>query len=206
MAVTFGGTIWNGHAVLPDGQGYVDISTNVMDWDTGIMQFETRGAPFMAKGNIGWSAMKNIRITAPVGALAIRDARLYGLSGDVKIGLSRLTFRDPCQADGTIVVRRVAMDYPDWSWQGPDLTGPISCQNKVLIFNMTGQAKSGENGGGEYERDDINMTLGVHASGRYDIDLSFITREAGANIALPLLGFDNQNGRWQLTERGQWTP
>ena len=196
--LNYGGTIWTGYAALPDNQGYMDLSVNLIDGLTGngLMQFETRGTSFVATGALGVADVKNVRMKAPVQALTMRDARLYGLSGEVDITLKTLTYRSPCTAEGKILVRGVTMNYPDWVWQGPDLSGPISCQGDVLIFDMTGQ------GGG----DGISLTLGLHKGGRYDINLAFTTQQAGADIALPLLGFDAQNGRWQLTERGQWSP
>lgn len=195
-ALAFGGNLWNGFASLPDGNGYVDIKTRPLSIVKGQlpMAFKTRGTPFVAAGRAGWGRMSEVRISAPLQALVKRDARLYGLSGNTVMTVSDLDLRGECSASGTVVVDDIAMDYPGWKWQGPQMSGPIVCKEGVMIFDLSGKQAG----------DDIRLRLGVDRQGGYDVQLSFSTRELGAEAALPLMGFENRSGVWTLVEKGRW--
>ena len=195
-SIKFGGSLWKGFVSLPYDNGYIDIKTRPLSVFKGQppIRFETRGAPFMATGSAGWGQLADVRITAPLQALVKRDARLYGLSGNTVMAVSALDFRGDCSASGSVGVDNVVMDYPGWKWKGPKMTGPIACEGGVLTFDLSGQQAS----------DDIRILLGVDRNGGYDLRLSFSTCEPGADLALPLLGFENRSGIWTLVEKGRW--
>lgn len=194
--IKFGGNLWHGFASLPDDNGYIDIQTRPFSVFKGQrpIRFETRGAPFMATGRAGWGQLSDVNISAPLQALVKRDARLYGLSGNTVMAISALDFRGDCSASGSVTVDNIFMNYPGWKWQGPKMAGPITCDDGEMIFDLSGKQLG----------DDIRLLLGIDRNGGYDLRLSFSTRDPGADLALPLLGFENRGGIWTLVEKGSW--
>jgi len=120
----------------------------------------------------------------------------FATQSPANIQISELQIKDDgCAfAQGQVSTDFLALNRSRWQWQGPMLTGPISCEGGDLLVNLSGR----EN------RQIIRADLRLSKSGSYSANITVQTDQAEAGVVLPLYGFEKQGRQYKLTEQGQW--
>ncbi len=97
-------------------------------------------------------------------------------------------------ATGTIRTDVLKRNKARFQWQGPELSGPINCENGEIVATLSGQDS----------RTEIEAVARINLSGSYRLETSVSSRDPEAAALLPLYGFQRSGGRFTLTEQGQW--
>ena len=84
------------------------------------------------------------------------------------------------KAEGRIWTNLLTRMESRWQWRGPELEGPISCQEGDVVLSLAGQNAAGEEVEGRLE-------VGLDATGRFQANVSNSQPETAQ--ALILLGF-----------------
>lgn len=196
--VQYSGTIWNGQVRGLDFVGRANFQVNPKALVTGglPLSFSSQSTAMSVSGQASLKQLKDIRFDGILAKLPTRDGRLKELAGRVNINVSNLEIKDDecISAAGKITTDFLAMNQARWQWQGPKLTGPISCEGGDLIVNLLGQ----EN------RQKIRADLRLSKEGDYAANITVQTDQPEASVVLPLYGFEAVGREYKLTEQGQW--
>lgn len=124
------------------------------------------------------------------------DGRLRGLRGDVTALILDMQFSEQsCQsATGTIQTDVLQRNGGTIQWTGPELTGPIRCEDGALIADLSGQDTEQA----------ISALIRLVPDGTYRADINVRTLRAEADAVLPLFGFSRSGQSFVLTEQGKW--
>ena len=196
-SLRYSGTIWNGQITGIDYLGRAQFKLSPKALFSGGLQlsFTTASPAITMSGQASANKLSNLRFAGQLAQLPTRDGRLKDLAGQVNFTVSEMEFGESCQsASGRAATDFLGRNRARWQWAGPNLSGPISCDEGDLIVNLAGS-----------EADQtIRADLRLSPNGSYSADISVQTRQPEAGVVLPLYGFDAVNGEFRLTERGQW--
>ena len=196
--VAYSGTVWAGQVRGLDYMGTASFQLQPKKIGSGglPLTFTSQSPAMSISGQASRKIFKDIRFLGTLAKLPTRDGRLKQLAGQVNIQLRNIQIKDDnCVfAEGEISTDFLALNRSRWQWQGPILSGPISCEDGDLLVNLSGQ----EN------RQIIRADLRLSHNGRYSANISVQTDQAEAGVVLPLYGFEKQGRQFKLTEQGQW--
>jgi len=152
------------------------------------------------QGRAGRSGLKDVSISGQVWTFSNVDPRLSGVRGSFSVSLNRLAV-DPgnpaagcTSASGHARTDVLQSNEAWWSWAGPDLQGPIRCEDGALLLALAGD-QSGQT---------VDMTIRAFPYGRYNVGVSVKTGDAAAQNVMALFGFARSGERYTLNETGRW--
>ena len=186
------GTVWNGAVVGIDG--LPPIQTRLRGTE---VELTADGPTLTLRARAGRSSLSDVALTSPIAALARFDPRLAGLDGEAAITLERVEFaQGRCTAAiGTAATDVLASNAARWSWQGPKLSGPVTCEEGEVVLSLEGEDATQA----------ATARLQIDPAGPYRTEVGLSTDEPGAGLVLPLFGFEPAGAnRWRLSESGSW--
>lgn len=197
------GTIWNGrlHGVDVAGQSIGDVTfklkpaallTGALAFDLGIDGLTGAGR---GSGKIGLNrtvSIENAIADINIQTLARLDPRLRQAPAQLTATIKHLeiTGDGACRkADGVISTDILTSLGGRYAWEGPPMSGPVSCHNNALRIVL-------QNDGGP---DDITASVDLHPSGVYDVTARMQTTNTNVRQALLALQFENRDGAYFYT-------
>jgi len=186
------GTIWNGH--IAHIEGLPPISTQL---EGRQIVFAADGSQLKMQGVAAPGRISDIDLNLPIASLTRFDGRLSGLSGDIGLRLEELiTTEGKCvSASGSAATNVLAVNAARWQWTGPELNGPISCEEGAVVITMDGMSGS----------DTVRARIAISPNGPYRTDVTIDTPDPNAAAVLPLFGFERLGGQaYRLSESGAW--
>ena len=196
--VSYSGTVWTGQARGLDYIGTANFQLQPKKLVSGglPLTFTSQSPAMFISGQASRKTFKDIQFSGTLAKLPTRDGRLKELAGQVNIQLGEMQIKgDDCiSAQGQISTDFLTLNRSRWQWQGPTLSGPISCEGGDLLVNLSGR----EN------QQIIRADLRLSQNGSYSANISVETDQAEAGVVLPLYGFEKQDRQFKLTEQGQW--
>lgn len=195
--INYSGTLWRGKITGLDFIGAAQYKFNPRRVMKGglPLSFQTASEAMKISGKASRNKIIGLNFIGQLANLPTTDGRLKGLTGDVNIQITALKFDKDCEsATGKASTDFLSRNKARWQWQGPVLSGPVSCEHGDLIANLTG-AENGQT---------VRADLRILTNGAYRADISVKTSLTEAAIVLPLYGFEKRNGEFKLTEQGKW--
>lgn len=124
------------------------------------------------------------------------DGRLQGLRGDFSAQISEMKISEQsCEmAAGTARTDVLQRNGGTIQWTGPELTGPIRCEDGALLAELSGQDA----------QQTITALVKLAPDGTYRADVNVRTVRVEADAVLPLFGFSRSGQSFVLTEQGKW--
>ena len=151
----------------------------------------------IVKGTAGRNQLKDVKANINVGSLPITDKRLQGVQGQVNAKLDHLKISESCkQAKGEIKTNILAVNQAQWQWEGPVLSGPISCEDGRLLINLKGANEV---------LDVIAAKIYLSVDRQYEADILMdVQAGAPANSAIvaAFLGFQEVPQGYRLYQKG----
>ena len=194
----FTGTVWQGQITGLPLTGPLSIETSPAKLITGGTPFtlQSRAPGISLNGRAGFSQVQDLAYRADFAVLPITDGRLVNLAGNIDVRIEEAKFGQiGCESlTGTVRTDVLGRNQARLNWSGPDLSGPLSCENGEIVAALAGQDG----------RTDINAVLRVNVSGSYRLETTVTSRDPEAAVLLPLYGFQGNGNRYSLTEQGQW--
>lgn len=208
---------WAAGLALPDNIKTLapDLNYHGTVWSgtvSGLPIFETANlklAPFSRRASvqsgegrnylsadIGSSLAKDVDLRVDLATLPFSDGRLQGLRGAVKVKISEMQIENQmCQsATGTANTDVLQRNGGKIQWTGPELNGPIRCQEGALIADLKGQDAQQR----------ITALIRFSPDNSYRADISVQTTRVEADAVLPLFGFTRSGQKFVLLEQGRW--
>lgn len=147
-------------------------------------------------GNLGRTRAKDMDVQIDLSTLPMTDPRLQGLVGQLSATLDDVRWTD---AGCTAAAGRVATDILQRNggainWTGPNLAGPISCEDGHIIARLRGKDTE------QSVAADVTLML----NGDYRAEITVSTDRVEAPAVLPMFGFTGTNRDFRLTEQGRW--
>ena len=196
--IAYSGTVWEGQVTGIDYIGAVNFKLSPTAFFKGVLplNFETQSLAMSISGRASQTQLKDIRFSGVLSELPTRDGRLKELAGTVDIRVDDLQIKDEScvSASGIASTDFLALNRARWQWQGPELSGPISCEGGDLLASLSGNES----------RQRIRADLRLSADGSYSADITVQPDQPEAGVVLPLYGFEAVGRDYKLTERGQW--
>jgi len=156
-----------------------------------------------ARGGASNSEVKEFGFKINVSSLPLPDLRLRGLAGEIYGTVENARWdkdRACVSASGAATSNILTQNRALFAWEGPVLSGPISCDEAgSVIFDLKGADAV----------QSITVKVAISAAGQYHSDMRVVTKDPEAELVLPLFGFE-ERGRVQnsvefrLVEQGQW--
>ena len=193
----YSGTIWHGQVTGIPLTGPMAIRTSPKKLFSGTPVSVTGGGSAVyIKGDVGLSQIKDLRFQGEISDLPMTDGRLASMAGTISVTIEdlKLTKTGCRSASGTARTDVLARNRASLQWQGPELSGPISCEDGNILAALKGQDNMTE----------ITADLTVYLGGQYRMDMMVKSRDNRAAAILPLFGFQSVDGGFRLTEQGQW--
>jgi len=195
--IRYSGTVWDGAISEIDYLGTAQFQLSPKTFFSGglPLTFHTRSPAMHLSGQASKTRLQDISFIGQLAQLPTRDGRLKDLKGSVVINVSELLVGEGClSATGIATTDFLTQNKARWYWQGPKLSGPISCEEGDLIVELSGNES----------RQRIQADLRLSKDGSYRADISVQTNQKEASVVLPLYGFEQVGREYKLTEQGQW--
>ncbi len=193
------GTLWRGQLTPMPAIGPFDLKLGAGNWLKGLPPLHIRqkmpGLDFSAYA--GPSKIAALYYQGQLSALPVTDARFGPMQGQIKIAIESMRYHQDqgcLEATGTVWTDVLMRNQALLQWQGPELSGPILCEQGHWVAVLRGQ-QSG---------DDIEARLTVRLDGSYQSEITARSADSRADMALTFLGFNRQGERYRLTEQGRW--
>lgn len=202
---SFRGTIWRGSVHnLRDVESVTYALRPLKIFGPGLpVEAELAATGLRANLEASRHQAANLRLQINVANLPLPDPRLRGLAGQISAVIDDVSWTETAQCKsiaGTASTDVLTRNKALFSWEGPRLSGPVSCSDEGdYVFELQGQDP----------RQTISATVSISAGGQYKSDIAVITRDDEAALVLPLFGFEERgetsNGmEFRLVEQGQW--
>ena len=187
------GTIWRGTVSGLPLFGTANVNIAPLSRSLNIQSGQ--GANYFA-GLISPSEATDVDVRMDFATVPFTDGRLQGLRGDFTAQISQMSFSgQSCEAaTGTARTDVLQRNGGTIDWTGPELAGPIRCEEGALIANLSGQDAQQK----------ITALIRLIPDGTYRADINVQTRRVEADAVLPLFGFSRSGRSFVLTEQGKW--
>lgn len=186
------GTIWDGQV------GDVPLfGTVAVKGGFGDMSFLSAPGDVTLSGTVSRSGIENLVLSMPIARLPMSDARLSGLSGRISLRIAEAVIKDGAcvSAIGTASTNILAANRARFDWAGPELSGPVDCDDGRLRVRLSGDAGT----------ETVSATITTGLDGLYKSDVIVSTADPAAGNVLTLFGFNPAgNGDFRLLEQGRW--
>ena len=187
------GTIWRGTLSGLPLLGTANVKTSPL---ARRVEFEAGDGRNFISGILSSSAAKDVDVRMDVSTIPFTDGRLRGLRGDFAAQISEMTITDQAcaSAAGTAKTDVLQRNGATVQWTGPELSGPIQCEDGGLVANMSGQDAQQK----------IIAIIKIMPNGTYRAEVDVRTSRPEADVVLPLFGFSRSGQSFVLTEQGKW--
>lgn len=196
--VSYAGTIWDGQVRGLDHVGTANFKLSPKKLLSGGLpfSFNSYSHAMSISGHASHRQFAKVQFSGTLAKLPTRDGRLKDLAGQVNVRIDEFKINkgDCAFATGQLSTDFLALNRSRWQWQGPILTGPISCEGGDVLVNLSGR----EN------RQTIDVDMRLLKTGNYSANITVQTDQAEAGVVLPLYGFEKRDREYKLTEQGQW--
>lgn len=187
------GSVWNGqvrslrYGVQPLGD--LSFEANPMSLLTGQLASSTRlsGGALSGRGLVetslgGTFQLEQLSLTGTTDGLISLIPDIRDLNGEFNLVLREARFRDnEClEANGQVWTDILTRIEQGWGWAGPELEGPISCENGDLLMQLQGETTDGE-------AVNVRLLAGMDASGEFEARVTNAMPDTSR--ALTALGF-----------------
>jgi len=191
--LTVRGTIWQGSlSSLPIfGTANLDIAPQ-----NRTLKFQAGQDRNYASGTLSPTEAKNLDLRLDLASIPFTDGRLQGLLGNFTAEISEAQYNDQgCQsAVGKARTDVLMRNGGKIDWTGPELTGPIRCEDGALIVDLSGRDA----------QQSIAALIKLAPNGSYRADITVQTNRVEADAILPLFGFSRSGQSFKLIEQGNW--
>lgn len=187
------GTVWNGSvAGLPV---FETANLDISPFSRKAVITSGTGRNYLA-ATLQTDVVKDVDLRVNLGTLPLTDQRMQGLRGDLTAQISEIKIDgQSCQsATGTIRTDVLQRNGGTVQWTGPELSGPVRCENGALIADLKGRDA----------QQNITALIRVSPDGTYRADITARTTRQEADAILPLFGFTRSGQNFVLTEHGRW--
>ena len=187
------GTVWQGTVSGVPIFGTANLNIAPLSRTLG---FEAGQARNYASGRLSPTRATSIDFRMDFASVPFTDGRLQGLRGDFTAEISEAQFKDQtCQsAIGAARTDVLQRNGGTIDWTGPELTGPIRCEDGTLIVDLSGRDA----------QQTITALIRIMPDGTYRANVSVRTSRVEADAVLPLFGFSRSGQNFVLTEQGNW--
>ncbi len=200
------GTVWNGKlsGVVVNGQNLGDV-TIVLDpgqiftgHGAGHAAFARQGLRGEIRASYpifgGKARLSDILVEGDASAVPVLPARLKGSDGKFRLVIAKIVFeKDACStATGEVWTDALAKADLGQGWVGPELHGPVTCEDGKVAVEASGRPASGE---------DVSASLRVGLDLSLDLQARVANATNGAVETLTELGFHPENGAYVLHEQ-----
>lgn len=192
----YSGTIWRGFVTGTDA-GTVEVTTSFGRLVTGKNPVHLSGGPpgLSIYAEAGMAGVRAVKAEGSMKALALQDPRLGLVNGDFRIDVPDMELMEICEyANGTVWTDFLARNSARLRWKGPELEGPVSCEEGRIVLDMTGKDNAA----------DITAKIIIGLDGSYTTNITADVADPMAGLALKFFGFHKAGNGYQLTEQGRW--
>ena len=160
------------------------------------VEFESGQGRNYVAGVVSPSKATDIDFRMNFATVPFTDGRLQGLRGDFTAQISEMKIsKETCEsATGAARTDVLQRNGGTIQWTGPELAGPIRCEDGALIADLSGKD----------EQQTIKALIRLIPDGTYRADISVSTFREEADAVLPLFGFSRSGRSFILTEQGKW--
>jgi len=191
--LTVRGTIWQGSVSgLPIfGTASLDIAPLRQ-----AVEFQAGQARNYASGTLTPTEAKDLDLRLDLASVPFTDGRLQGLQGDFTAEISEVQYQDQTCQSATGIARTDVLKRNGGKidWTGPELTGPIRCEEGALIVDLSGRDA----------QQSIAALIRLVPNGSYRAEITVQTNRVEADAILPLFGFSRSGQSFKLVEQGTW--
>lgn len=187
------GTIWRGTVSGLPLFGTANL--NIAPLSRSVKFQSGQGRNYVA-GQVSPSRATDVDFSMDFATVPFTDGRLQGLRGDFAAQISEMKISgETCEsATGTARTDVLQRNGGKIQWTGPELVGPIRCEDGALIADLSGQDA----------QQTITALIRVIPDGTYRADVNVRTVRVEADVVLPLFGFSRSGQSFVLTEQGKW--
>lgn len=187
------GTIWQGTVSgLPIfGTANLDIAP----LDRSVELQAGQGQNY-ASGQFSSTRAADVDFRLDLASVPFTDGRLQGLRGNFIAEISEVNFtKQSCvSATGSARTDVLQRNGGTIDWTGPELSGPIRCEDGALIADLSGRDS----------QQSITALIRIIPDGTYRANIAVQTTRLEADVVLPLFGFSRSGQNFVLTEQGNW--
>lgn len=194
--LNYSGTVWRGSVSGIDLLDHLNFQLNPKSLFSKLpLRIDAGNGVNKLTARIGRTQAQDIDLRLNVAQLPLPDQRLTGMQGMVNIRISKAMFDEVCyEAMGQVETDILQKNIQTFAWAGPNLKGPIYCQDGNVIFDLSGRDNA----------QNIQAKITVEPAGAYRADINVQTSQIGAEAVLPLFGFSRTSRGFKLTEQGNW--
>ena len=187
------GTIWQGSVSGLPLFGTANLKVSPLSRQLELQSGQDRN---YLSGVVSTSTASDFTLHMDISTVPFSDGRLQGLRGDFTAQISEMELSDnSCQsATGTARTDVLQRNGGKIQWTGPELTGPIRCEDGALVADLSGRDA----------QQTITALIKLMPDGLYRADVSVRTIRVEADAVLPLFGFSRSGQNFVLTEQGKW--
>ena len=187
------GTVWNGTVTgLPIfGAANVDITP----LSRRALIHSGQGQNYLS-ADIGTRSAKDVDLRVNLATIPFTDGRLQGLRGMLNAQISDMQIENQSctSANGTVTTDVLQRNGGTVQWTGPELTGPIRCEEGALIADLKGRDSM----------QTISALIRMSPDNTYRVDINVRTARVEADAVLPIFGFTRSGKNFVLVEQGRW--
>ena len=191
--LSYSGTIWTGTVSGLPILGTANLDISPFSRRVHLVSGEGRN---YASAELGPNSAKDVNLRIDLSDLPLSDDRLKGLRGELSAKISEIILNDQtCQtATGSLQTDVLQRNGGLIEWTGPELSGPIRCEDGALIADLSGRDA----------QQTISALIRMLPDGSYRAEITVRTVRAEADAILPLFGFTRSGQNFILTEQGRW--
>jgi hypothetical protein len=191
--LTIRGTVWQGSVTGLPIFGTANLDVAPLSRTVAFQSGQDRN---YASGTVTPTAAKDLDLRLDLASIPFTDGRLQGLQGEFTAEISEAQYeKQLCQsAVGIAHTDVLKRNGGKIDWTGPELTGPIRCEDGALIVDLSGRDA----------QQSIAALIRLMPSGSYRADITVQTNRAEADAILPLFGFSRSGQSFKLIEQGSW--
>lgn len=196
-AVKLGGVVWNGYVPPINAVPPIRYKTRLggLFGDTPLIEFNGSGNGLSLDGTAKLNKVSQLTLRGDAFFLGQIDGRLSNLQGVFNLNARDIKFNGDCDGvSGQISTDILTRNKALWQWEGPALSGPITCENGILTSTLSGNIPG----------QSVEAVVKIIADGTFQIRAVINTNTAEAGLVLPLYGFEAQGERYTLNEAGRW--
>jgi hypothetical protein len=189
----FRGTVWDGSLTGLPIFGSANFSVAPLSRRGSVQSGQ--GQNYLA-AQMSPTAIRDVVMRLDLGDLPLTDGRLQGLRGLLRTDIVELNISDQSctSARGTVWTDVLQRNGGQIQWTGPELRGPLSCEEGALIANLSGRDA----------QQSIEALIRLQPDGIYRADVTVKTSRVEADAVLPLFGFSRSGQNFVLTEQARW--
>ncbi len=198
LGTKISGTIWNGQVsgLAPAGPIGFRLMPKNLFGEKPLLSLESHAAGFSANIDARANSILKANVWGRIDTFSHMNQQLAGLGGQFNLRLSGLEIDgDKCTINtGQISTDVLTQNIRVWSWSGPTLAGPVSCDGNQLVLNL-----SGDDG-----KTSVNAIMRIGLDGLYTSHVTVQSRDNNLGLFLPLYGFEKTANGYSLKEMGKW--